>query len=118
VVEGFFWDDREVAKRAVNSSNTGIEIVPMSDVINLLPGRGAIVSSLNNKFTTKEIADAIKNANDVGGGLTAAIRGREGANPAEKAATWFYRNLLLFPKAVSQLAKTVLSIPTHLRNFF
>ena len=31
---------------------------------------------------------------------------------------WFYRNLLLFPKGVSQLAKTVLSIPTHLRNFF
>ena len=107
---GFFWDTEDLAKRAVNSSNTGIEIVPMSEVISLLPGRGAIVSSLNNKFTTKEIADAIKNANDVGGGLTAAIRGREGANPAEKAATWFYRNLLLFPKAVSQLAKTVLSL--------
>ena len=27
-------------------------------------------------------------------------------------------NLLLFPKGISQLAKTVLSIPTHLRNFF
>jgi hypothetical protein len=115
---GFFWDTEELAKQAVNSPNTGIEIVPMSDVIQKLPGRGAIVTSLNNKFTTKEIADAIKNANDVGGGLTAAIRGREGANPAEKAATWFYRNLLLFPKAISQLAKTVLSIPTHLRNFF
>ena len=36
----------------------------------------------------------------------------------EKAVTWFYRNLLLFPKGISQLAKTVLSIPTHLRNFF
>ena len=28
-----------------------------------------------------------------------------------------YRNLLLFPKGVSQLAKTVFSIPTHIRNF-
>jgi hypothetical protein len=27
-----------------------------------------------------------------------------------------YRNLLLFPKGVSQLAKTVFSVPTHLRN--
>ena len=36
---------------------------------------------------------------------------------AEKGtASFLYRNLLLFPKAVSQLAKTVLSIPTHLRN--
>ena len=95
---GFFWDTEELAKQAVNSPNTGIEIVSMSEVINLLPGRGSIVTSLNNKFTTREIADAIKNANDVGGGLTAAIRGREGANPAEKAATWFYRNLLLFWK--------------------
>ena len=115
---GFFWDSEEIAKRAVNSPQTGIEIVKMSEVLEKLPGRGSIVTSLNNKFTTKEIAEAIKNANDVGGGLTAAIRGKEGANPAEKAVSWFYRNLLLFPKAISQLAKTVLSIPTHLRNFF
>ena len=46
------------------------------------------------------------------------IRGREGAKGTEKAVTWFYRNLLLFPKGISQLAKTVLSIPTHLRNMF
>ena len=68
--------------------------------------------SIDNAF------ELIKNANDIGAGLTSVIRGREGANPAEKAVTWFYRNLLLFPKGVSQLAKTVLSIPTHLRNFF
>ena len=35
---------------------------------------------------------------------------------AEKGASFMYRNLLLFPKATSQLAKTVFSIPTHLRN--
>jgi len=77
-----------------------------------------VVNPLSGKFTTKEIADGIKNINDIGAGLTQVIRGREGANPAEKAATWFYRNLLLFPKGISQVAKTVLSIPTHLRNFF
>ena len=115
---GFFWESEDLAKQAVNSPTTGIEIVPLDDVIQKLPGGNALVSPLSGKFTTKEIADGIKNINDVGASLTSMIRGREGANPAEKAATWFYRNLLLFPKGISQLAKTVLSIPTHLRNFF
>ena len=115
---GFFWDSEELAKQAVNSPGTGIEIVKLDNVIQKLPGGNTIVSPLSGKYTTKEIAEGIKYANEIGGGLTAAIRGREGANPAEKAATWFYRNLLLFPKGISQLAKTVLSIPTHLRNFF
>ena len=115
---GFFWETEDLAKQAVNSPNTGIEIVSIDTVTQKLPGGSTLVSPLAGKFTTKEIADGIKNINDIGAGLTQVIRGREGANPAEKAATWFYRNLLLFPKGISQLAKTVLSIPTHLRNFF
>ena len=115
---GFFWETEDIAKQAVNSPGTGIEIVPLDSVIQKLPGGKNVVNPLSGKFTTKEIADGIKNINDIGAGLTQVIRGREGANPAEKAATWFYRNLLLFPKGISQVAKTVLSIPTHLRNFF
>jgi hypothetical protein len=115
---GFFWDTEDIAKEAVQSPTTGIQIVPIDSVVQKLPGGNSIANPLSGKFTTKEIADGIKNANDIGAGLTSVIRGREGANPAEKAVTWFYRNLLLFPKGVSQLAKTVLSIPTHLRNFF
>ena len=115
---GFFWDSEDLAKEAVQSPTTGIQIVKLDEVVQKLPGGNTIVNPLSGKFTTKEIADGIKNANDIGAGLTSVIRGREGANPAEKAVTWFYRNLLLFPKGISQLAKTVLSIPTHLRNFF
>ncbi len=115
---GFFWDSEELAKAAVNSPGTGIQIQKIDDVLQKLPGGNTIVSPLSGKYTTKEIADGIKNANDIGAGLTSVIKGREGANPAEKAATWFYRNLLLFPKGISQMAKTIFSIPTHLRNFF
>jgi len=115
---GFFWDTEDIAKEAVQSPTTGIQIVSLDSVVQKLPGGNSIANPLAGKFTTKEIADGIKNANDIGAGLTSVIRGREGANPAEKAVTWFYRNLLLFPKGISQLAKTVLSIPTHLRNFF
>ena len=36
----------------------------------------------------------------------------------EAGVSWFYRNLLMFPKGVSQMAKTLFSsIPTHIRNF-
>ena len=115
---GFFWDSEDIAKEAVQSPTTGIQIVSLDSVVQKLPGGNSIANPLAGKYTTKEIADGIKNANDIGAGLTSVIRGREGANPAEKAVTWFYRNLLLFPKGISQLAKTVLSIPTHLRNFF
>ena len=115
---GFFWDSEELGKAAVNSPVTGIQMVKIDEVLQKLPGGNTIVSPLSGKWTTKEIADGIKNANDIGAGLTSVIRGREGANPAEKAATWFYRNLLLFPKGISQMAKTIFSIPTHLRNFF
>jgi hypothetical protein len=115
---GFFWDSEDLGKAAVQSPSTGIQIVKLSEVLEKLPGSNSITTPLSTKWTTKEIADGIKNANDIGAGLTSVIRGREGANPAEKAATWFYRNLLLFPKGISQMAKTIFSIPTHLRNFF
>ena len=116
---GFFWEGQEAAKRAVNSPTTGIEVVPLNETLQQLPGGRTLISPFSDQtHTTKEIADAIKNINNIGGGLAAVVRGREGANPAEKAASWFYRNLLLFPKGISQLSKTVLSIPTHLRNFF
>jgi hypothetical protein len=115
---GFFWDSEDLGKAAVQSPSTGIQIVKLSEVLEKLPGSNSITTPLSTKWTTKEIADGIKNANDVGASLTSVIRGREGANPAEKAATWFYRNLLLFPKGISQMAKTIFSIPTHLRNFF
>ena len=95
---GFFWNSEEAAKAAVNSPTTGIQIVKVDDVIEKLPGSNTIINPLKGKYTTKEIADGIKNLNGVASGLTAAIRGREGANPAEQAVSWFYRNLCCFQK--------------------
>jgi len=114
---GFFWANEEAAKQAVRQADTGIELVEMDDVISLLPGMKNFNNPLQGKWTTREIADGIKNANDIASGLSAFVRGREAASGAEKAVSWFYRNLLLVPKGISQLAKTVLSIPTHIRNF-
>ena len=112
---GFFWADKAVAERAVESAKTGIKIVEIADVVKDLPGSGKFVNPLP-KYTTEDIAQAIRNINNIGGGLQGFVRG-EDKEGAAAAVSWMYRNLLLFPKGVSQLAKTVLSVPTHLRNF-
>ncbi len=112
---GFFWSSKEGGEEALRSRTTGIELVPMDDIVKDLPGGGKVINPLQGNFTTKEIAEAIKNANNISGGLQGFVRG-EGKEGAEAAVSWMYRNLLLFPKGVSQLAKTVFSVPTHLRN--
>jgi hypothetical protein len=84
-----------------------------------LPGGKKIISPFSNEtVTTKEIADALLVANDVPMGLAGFVRGRETASGAEQAVSFLYRYLLLFPKGISQMSKTILSVPTHLRNFF
>jgi len=112
---GFFWSSKEAGEEALRSRTTGIELVPVDDIVKDLPGAGKVINPLQGSFTTKEIAEAIRNANNISGGLQGFVRG-EGKEGAEAAVSWMYRNLLLFPKGVSQLSKTVFSIPTHLRN--
>ena len=113
---GSFWDSIEAAKAATNGQAKIVK------VDNALAGlgefrSGRISNPLGGMYTTADTAEALKRMNGLTEGFfTAAVRGREGATAAEKGTSFLYRNLLLFPKAVSQLAKTVLSIPTHLRN--
>ena len=115
---GAFWADENLAKQAVKSRETGIEVVKVGDYLTQgkYPGVKFVDNELLNSYTTKEIAEGMLHANDVPRGLAGALRGRESASAAEKAATYLYRTLLLAPKAASQMAKTILSIPTHLRN--
>jgi len=113
---GSFWDSIEAAKAATNNQAKIVK------VDNALAGMGEFKSGrisnpLGGMFTTSDTAEALKRMNGITEGyLTQFVRGREGATSAEKGASFLYRNLLLFPKATAQLAKTVLSIPTHLRN--
>ena len=118
---GSFWNTLEEARAATNGVVEIIEIGGkkskdrLSDLAEFKAGQ--IANPLQGKFTTRPIAEALEKANGLTEGyFTAAVRGREGSTAAEKGASFLYRNLLLFPKATSQLAKTVFSIPTHLRN--
>ena len=114
---GFFWATEDAAKAAVNSPQTGIQIVKVNDVIKEIPGGTKLVNPLADKWTTREIADAVRRTNEIPGAFQKFVRGEE-TEGAMKAASFFYRSLLLLPKGISQISKTVLSIPTHLRNFF
>ena len=62
-----------------------------------------VTSPANGKLALKEVADAIEAAS------------------GKAQTTWadnnLYRNLVLLPKATSQMAKTILSPITHARNF-
>jgi len=115
---GFFWNTAEEAGEKLNARELGIEIVPMREVLGEIDATKNLINPLADTYTTREIAEGIKTANDVMGALQGFVRGTKKMTGAEKAASWFYRNLLLFPKGISQMAKTIFSIPTHLRNFF
>ena len=114
--KGAFWNTKAAAEAATNNV---VKIVKVDNELAALANfkAGRLSNPAGAMFTTKPIADALKRANGITEGyMTAAVRGREGATAAERGASFLYRNLLLFPKATAQLAKTVFSIPTHLRN--
>ena len=104
----FFYTKKNDAIRELPNQ----EIVLLDDYLKDTPG---VINPLKGSYTTRDIAEGIGNSNNV----SAFFRGeREGASLPEKIVTWGYRNMILFPKGLSQIAKTVLSIPTHLRNLF
>ena len=114
--KGAFWNTKAAAEAATNNT---VKIVKVDNELAGLANfkAGRLSNPTGAMFTTKPIADALKRANGITEGyMTAAVRGREGATAAERGASFLYRNLLLFPKATAQLAKTVFSLPTHLRN--
>ena len=108
---GFFFPTPTDAQKALPFQ----DIVKLDDY--LLPffkGEYA-VNPLQGTYTSKDIAEGLANSQN----FTKFLRGeRTGATLPEKGISWMYRNLVLFPKAASQIAKTVLSPVTHFRNFF
>ena len=73
------------------------------------------VNPLAGQFTSEAIAQSLGDSNKI---LKFLFEARPDATGVEKLATWGYRNLILFPKAASQVAKTILAPVTHFRNLF
>ena len=106
---GFFHDSPLSARRAFGPTP---EIVKMDDYVKNYFKDGVLVNRLSNTYTTKEIAESFTNVSKVQDFMRGETGGALG-----KSFSWAWRNLLLTPKAGAQYAKTILSVPTHIRNF-
>ena len=116
--KGAFWATPEKAREATNGVVDIIDATPLMGKLTKFGDTSLVNPLAETPFTTKAFAEGISTANYISDTwLTGFVRGRGDASATEKGASWLYRNLLLFPKGLSQLAKTVLSIPTHIRNF-
>ncbi len=95
--KGIFYDNEADALRNLGPDFRKIEIDNTKSL------EAGITNPINGKYAINEIADALED--------TAAQTRSKGiiAN--------IYDNFILYPKATSQLAKTVLSPVTHVRNF-
>ena len=106
---GFFHPTPLAAKRAFGNEP---EIVKMDDYVKEYFKDGVLVNRLSNTYTTREIAESFTNVSKVQDFMRGETGGALG-----KSFSWAWRNLLLTPKAGAQYAKTILSVPTHIRNF-
>ena len=105
-MKGQFFADRRDAARIFGENNVGEKPIQM---LATNPG-GKLnieaVNPLNGMYTSKGIQEALEGVNSGWFSFT------EGDNMFSS----FYNNFILYPKATSQLAKTVLSPITHARN--
>jgi len=95
--KGIFYDTEEEALQNLGPDFRKISIDPNKAL------EAGITNPVNGKYAINEIADALEQ--------TAA------QTRSDSIIGKIYENLILYPKATSQLAKTVLSPVTHVRNF-
>ena len=108
---GFFFDDSLEAAAALPNQ----DIVELDKYLLPFFRDEFTINPLQGKFTSKAIAEGL---GDSSRALQFLFEPRPGATGVEKGLTWGYRNLILFPKAASQVAKTILAPVTHFRNIF
>ena len=106
---GFFHDSELDAQAAFG---TNVKIVPLNKYIKSDFNSSGMVNELQNKFTTETIAEGFTNTSKI----QDFMKGEKGGVLGD-TFSWAYRNLILLPKAVSQYNKTILSIPTQIKNF-
>jgi len=106
---GFFFANPLDARRALPNQ----DIVKIDPYVQEYFKDGVLINRLQGMHTSRDIAEAFGNSAKVSQWMRGETGGKFG-----RFASFGYRNLFLTPKAGSQYAKTVLSIPTHFRNFF
>ena len=107
--KGFFHDSPLDAQMAFGDK---VKIVKIDKYIQEDFKGGAAVNALQGKYTTEAIAEGFSNVSKIQNFMKGESSGVLG-----KTFSWAYRNLIVVPKAISQYSKTVLSIPTQIKNF-
>jgi len=106
---GFFHDSPYDAMQAFGPD---AKIVKIDNYVKNDFKGSPVVNALQGKWTTEAIAEGFKNTSVIQDFMRGEVKG-----PLGKTASWLYRNLMLLPKAVSQYDKTILSVPTQIKNF-
>jgi hypothetical protein len=106
---GFFHDSPYEATKAFGPN---VKIVQIDDYVRNDFKGSPVVNALQGKWTTEAIAEGFSNTSKI----QDFMRGESGGDIG-KTFSWLYRNFILMPKAVSQYSKTILSVPTQVKNF-
>jgi hypothetical protein len=106
-----FYLDKNEAIKQLGAGGLN-KIVALDDVLADMFNNGVLVNRLKGLHTTEEIANSFEAVNNI----SRFFIGPYDNKVAQKASD-AYKYLFLYPKAGAQVAKTVLSPTTHIRNF-
>ena len=105
-----FYSDKNEAIKQLGAGGLNT-IVSLDEYLKPLFKDGVLLNRLKGMFTTKETAEAFDPVNRLSDWFVGEKTG------FKKGMSTAYKNLFLAPKAGAQVAKTVLSPTTHMRNF-
>ena len=106
-----FYSDKNEAIKFLGAGGLN-KIVSLDETLAPLFKDGVLVNRLKGMYTNKETADAFESVNKISEFFVGSKETGFG-----QGVGWAYKNLFLTPKAGAQIAKTVLSPTTHIRNF-
>ena len=111
---GFFFNADEVKNLKSEKALPNQEIVELDKYLSPFFKDEYVVNPMQGLYTSKAIAEALGDSQKAFKFLFDA----DSQNFAVRGFNFMYRNLLLAPKGLAQIAKTILSPVTHFRNFF
>jgi hypothetical protein len=106
-----FYADKNEAIKQLGAGGLN-KIVSLDEVLEPMFKDGVLVNRLKGMHTTEEIANAFEPVNNISKFFVGPYD-----NKVAQGFSDAYKYLFLYPKAGAQVAKTVLSPTTHIRNF-
>jgi len=106
-----FYADKNEAIKNLGAGGLN-KIVPLDKALSGMFKDGVLVNRLKGLYTTEQIANSFETVNKISNFFT----GPQSTKFTQRMSD-AYKYIFLYPKAGAQIAKTVLSPTTHIRNF-